>query len=53
MPTKKLYYCGKLQAVIGKIAGSGRKDKPFVKAWNKRRARNAKGEKHMLFQGLQ
>ncbi len=52
MPSKKtLLLAGNCRAVIGKIAGSGRKDKPFVKAWNKRRARNAKGKKHMVVSG--
>jgi len=52
MPSKKsLVLAGTCRAVIGKIAGSGRKEKPYVKAWNKRRARNAKGKKHMVVKG--
>jgi len=48
MPSKKnLVLPGTCRAVIGKIAGGGRKEKPFVKAVNKRKARQARGKKHM------
>lgn len=48
MPSKKtLKLKPDCRAIIGKIAGGGRKEKPFVKAVNKRRARNARGKKHM------
>jgi large subunit ribosomal protein L2 len=34
------------RATIGKVAGGGRKDKPFVKAGNKHKAMKAKGHKY-------
>lgn len=52
MPSKKnLKLAGNCRAVIGKIAGAGRKEKPFVKAINKKRARNARGKKHAVVNG--
>lgn len=35
------------RAVVGKIAGGGRKEKPLMKAVNKRLRRKARGKKHM------
>ncbi|MDD4354025.1 MAG: 50S ribosomal protein L2, partial [Candidatus Nanoarchaeia archaeon] len=52
MPSKKnLILAGNCRAVIGKIAGSGRKEKPFVKAGNKKFSRNARGKKHEVVKG--
>jgi len=52
MPSKKnLKLAGNCRAVIGKIAGSGRKEKPFVKAVNKKYSRNARGKKHSVVKG--
>ncbi|MFB6213048.1 MAG: 50S ribosomal protein L2 [Candidatus Nanohaloarchaea archaeon] len=34
------------RATVGKVAGGGRKDKPFVKAGNKHKAMKAKGHKY-------
>lgn len=52
MPSKKnLVLPGNCRAVIGRIAGAGRTEKPFVKAYKKRMARNARGKKHMTVTG--
>ena len=39
------------RAIIGKIAGGGRKEKPFVKAANKRYAKEARNKKHPRVKG--
>jgi len=47
MPSKRnIILTGNCRAVIGKIAGGGRKEKPFVKAVNKRMAKHARSKKH-------
>jgi large subunit ribosomal protein L2 len=47
MPSKKTLTLNRgCRAIIGRIAGGGRKEKPFVKAVNKRKARKARGKKH-------
>ncbi len=47
MPSKKnIVFKEGCRAVIGRISGGGRKEIPFVKAVNKRRARQARGKKH-------
>ncbi|MBN1923937.1 MAG: 50S ribosomal protein L2 [Nanoarchaeota archaeon] len=47
MPSRRnIIFKPDCRAVIGRIAGGGRKEKPFVKAVNKRRARQARGKKH-------
>jgi len=52
MPSKKnLVFSGSCRAAIGRIAGSGRKEKPFVKSANKKIARNARGKKHEIVKG--
>jgi len=52
MPSKKnLILSGNCRAVIGKIAGAGRKEKPWVKALGKRYARTRRGRKHMTVKG--
>ncbi len=48
MPSKRtVVFNERCRAVVGVIAGGGRKEKPFVKAVNKRKAKMARGKKHM------
>ena len=47
MPSRKnIILTSNCRAIIGRIAGGGRKEKPFVKASMKRFARHARGKKH-------
>ena len=47
LPSKEFKKLDKeCRATVGKVAGGGRKDKPFVKAGNKHKAMKAKGKKY-------
>lgn len=47
LPSKSFKKLGtKCRATIGKVAGGGRQDKPFVKAGNKHKAMKARGKKY-------
>ncbi|MDD2678763.1 MAG: 50S ribosomal protein L2 [Candidatus Nanoarchaeia archaeon] len=52
MPSKKnMVLSGNCRAIIGRISGAGRTEKPFVKGGIKKKARNAKGKKHEVVKG--